>query len=156
MGERTPHLDSDARGVFFGLSAMHGRADMLRAVMEGVTFSLLDCMNIIRELGTSPDFVFASGGGGNSKLWRQMMADAFGVRVAQNSSREGGALGVAILAGVGAGVYESVAGAAESLIHETTSISPIPENSEKYSRVYALYDKLYGDLKDSFKTLAQL
>ncbi|MBR5453350.1 MAG: xylulokinase [Clostridia bacterium] len=156
MGERTPHLDSDARGVFFGLSAMHGRADMLRAVMEGVTFSLLDCMNIIRELGTSPDFVFASGGGGNSKLWRQMMADAFGVRVAQNSSREGGALGVAILAGVGAGVYESVAGAAESLIHETTSISPIPENNEKYSRVYALYDKLYGDLKDSFKTLAQL
>jgi len=156
MGERTPHLDSDARGVFFGLSAMHGRADMLRAVMEGVTFSLLDCMNIIRELGTDPDFVYASGGGGNSKLWRQMMADAFGVRIAQNSSREGGALGVAILAGVGAGVYDSVAGAAESIIHETTSLSPDADTVAKYAKVYALYDKLYTNLRDSYKQLASL
>ena len=156
MGERTPHLDSDARGVFFGLSAMHGRADMLRAVMEGVTFSLLDCMNIIRELGTDPNFVYASGGGGNSKLWRQMMADAFNVRIAQNSSREGGALGVAILAGVGAGVYDSVAGAAERLIHETTSLDPVAETVAKYEKVYALYDKLYTDLRDSYKQLAAL
>ena len=156
MGERSPVLDAGARGVFFGLSAMHGRADMLRAVMEGVTFSLLDCMNIIRELGTDPDFVYASGGGGNSKLWRQMMADAFGVRIAQNSSREGGALGVAILAGVGAGVYDSVAGAAESIIHETTSLDPVAETVAKYEKVYALYDKLYEDLRDSYKQLAAL
>ena len=156
MGERTPHLDPNARGVFFGLSAMHNRSDIVRAVMEGVTFSLLDCMNIIRELGTSPDFVYASGGGGNSMLWRQMMADAFGIRVAQNSSREGGALGVAILAGVGAGVYESVSEAAESMVKETSSISPDENNSAKYKKAYALYVKLYSALKDSFRELSEI
>ena len=77
MGERTPHLDADARGVFFGLSAIHTKKDMLRAVMEGVIYSLCDCMNIIRSMGCEPELIYASGGGGNSKLWRQMMADAF-------------------------------------------------------------------------------
>ena len=74
VGTNSPEFDSDASGLFYGLRQENDVYDMACAVMEGVAFSLLDCMNIIRELGTDPAFVYASGGGGNSKLWRQMMA----------------------------------------------------------------------------------
>ena len=157
MGERTPHLDPDCRGVFFGLSGIHTREHMLRAVMEGVTFSLTDCINIIRDMtGTEPERIFASGGGGNSPLWRQMLADSFGTAVSRNNSKEGGALGVAILAGVGAGIYESVPKACADLISLRDETPVIPENAEKYKKYYELYDKLYYDLKDSYKILSGL
>lgn len=153
MGERTPHLDPNARGVFFGLSAIHSKADMLRAVMEGVIFSLCDCIHIIRGMGIEPETVFASGGGGNSKLWRQMMADAFGMNISVSNSKQGGALGVAILAGVGAGIYESVPSACSALIgaRETTDYNP--GNASVYNKNYKLYGELYRQLRPCFKAL---
>lgn len=153
MGERTPHLDPDARGVFFGLSAIHGKPDMLRAVMEGVIYSLCDCMNIIKGMGTEPGTVFASGGGGNSKLWRQMMADAFGMNISVSSSKQGGALGVAILAGVGAGIYDSVPSACAAIIgtRETTVYNA--DNTKIYKKYYKLYGDLYERLRPCFKAL---
>lgn len=154
MGERTPHLDPDCRGVFFGLSAMHTKKDMLRAVMEGVIFSLTNCMDIIKDMtGTVPETVYASGGGGNSSLWRGMMADSFDMPISRNNSKEGGALGVAILAGVAAGLYKSVPDACAALIREKDSTVPNPENTAVYNKYYSLYNKLYTDLKDSFKML---
>ena len=78
MGERTPHLDPDCRGVFFGLSAIHTKQDMLRAVMEGVTYSLRDCYDILLEMDIHPEQMMACGGGGTSALWRQMLADLYG------------------------------------------------------------------------------
>lgn len=154
MGERTPHLDPDARGVFFGLSAIHTRADMIRAVMEGVTYSLCDCLNIIRGMtGSEPEKIYASGGGGSSPLWRQMMADAFNAGISRNNSKEGGALGVAILAGVGAGMYKSVPEACDALISEKDVTKPIAENTAVYAKYYDLYTRLYRDLKDDFKLL---
>ncbi|MEG0900901.1 MAG: FGGY-family carbohydrate kinase, partial [Clostridia bacterium] len=75
MGERTPHLDPDCRGVFFGLSAMHHKRDLLRAVMEGVSYSLNDCLNVLGEMGVKPARMLACGGGGRSAVWRQMLAD---------------------------------------------------------------------------------
>ncbi len=156
MGERTPHLDPDARGVFFGLSALHTKADMVRSVLEGVTYSLRDCLEIIRGLGVNPDFVYASGGGGSSPLWQQMMADVFGIRIALGSSKEGGALGVAILAGVGAGIYSDVVSACDALIYETKSISPVAETVETYNKAYPIYTNLYKSLKDDFKALSKL
>ena len=106
MGERTPHLDPDCRGVFFGLSAMHTKRDLLRAVMEGVTYSQRDSVEILRGMGVELSEMLACGGGGTSPLWRQMLADTYNCPVKTVQSKEGPALGVAILAGVGVGLYQ--------------------------------------------------
>lgn len=104
MGERTPHLDPDCRGVFFGLSAIHTQADLLRAVMEGVSYSLTDCLQALCEMHVGIDEMMACGGA-KSPVWRQMLADMFGCNVSTITSDEGPALGVAILAGVGTGLW---------------------------------------------------
>ena len=156
MGERTPHLDANCRGVFFGLSAMHEKKDMLRAVMEGVIFSMNDCLGIIKEMGSAPDTVYAAGGGANSMLWRQMMADIMGVDIALNNSTESGALGVAILAGVGAGVYKDVAGACASIIKKRDSQGYNDANKDLYEEMYKIYQSLYGSLKKDFVELAKI
>lgn len=154
MGERTPHLDSNARGVFFGLSAMHTRAHLVRAVMEGVTFSLKDCLTIFGERGIKVDSMMACGGGGSSKLWRQMLADAFGCTVKQCVSNEGGALGAAILAGVGAGLYPSVQEACDKIISVKSEQPADEANTAKYAKFYEIYKSLYVALKSNFVDLA--
>ncbi len=156
MGERTPHLNADCRGVFFGLSAIHTKYDMLRAVMEGVTYSLRDCMEILRGMGVAPDEMLACGGGGSSKLWRQMLADVYGCPVAASSSKEGPALGAAILAGVGAGVFPSVEEGCRRLIRKNEAQLPAPGAHEAYEPFYQLYRALYPALKDSYAALAAL
>lgn len=154
MGERTPHLDPDCRGVFFGLSAIHTKYDMLRAVMEGVTYSQRDSVEILRGMGVETSEMLACGGGGSSPLWRQMLADAYNCPVKTVKSKEGPALGVAILAGVGAGLYSSVESACDAMIQYNEAQNPIPENVPKYEAFYQIYCSLYPALKDSFKTLA--
>ena len=156
MGERTPHLDPNARGVFFGLSAMHTRAHLLRAVMEGVTYSLRDCLSIFGGLGVKVDSMMACGGGGSSKLWRQMLADVFGCTVKQCVSNEGGALGAAILAGVGAGLYPSVEEACDKIISVKGEQPCDAERSAQYDKFYDIYTNLYANLKASCAKLAQL
>ena len=89
MGERTPHLDPDCRGVFFGLSAIHTRAHMLRAVMEGVSYSLCDCNDILKEMGVHVSQMMACGGGGRSPVWRQMLADLYDCQVKTVHQSEG-------------------------------------------------------------------
>jgi xylulokinase len=150
MGERTPHLDPNARGVFFGLSAIHTRRDMLRAVMEGVCYSLRDCMEIIRETGISANEVRASGGGGKSPLWRQMQSSMFNCNVNTINSSEGPALGAAILAGVGTGEYKSVQEACENVIKVKSTESPDLESQRIYAQQYYRYKELYNRLKDLF------
>ena len=156
MGERTPHLDADCRGVFFGLSGMHEKKDLLRAVMEGVVFSMNDCLGIIREMGTSPSFIYAAGGGANSPLWRQMMADIMDIEIAVNNSTESGALGVAILAGVGAGVYKDVVSACDSIIRRQDSQICQEKNKGLYEEMYKIYVNLYKSLKKDFTELAKI
>ncbi|WP_094546053.1 xylulokinase [Petroclostridium xylanilyticum] len=156
MGERTPHLDPDAKGVFFGLSARHTRRDMLRAVMEGVSYSLKDCMEIIKGMGIEVNEVRASGGGGKSKLWKQMQADMFNADIVTINSSEGPALGVALLAGVGAGIYSSVPEACEAAIKRVNTQSPIAENVSIYNKYYQVYGNLYRALKDQFKTISEI
>ncbi len=153
MGERTPHLDPNAKGVFFGLTARHTRRDMLRAVMEGVTYSLLDCMEIIRGMKIQVDEVRASGGGGRSLLWRQMLSDMFGIGVMTVSSTEGPALGVALLAGVGAGIYKNVPQACETAIQTVSQQQPNEANSMTYLKYYRIYQDLYKSLREQYKTL---
>ena len=155
MGERTPHLDPDCRGVFFGLSAMHQKRDLIRAVMEGVSYSLMDCLHVLGEMGVMPAQMLATGGGGRSELWRQMLADVFGCPVCTTQSKEGPALGVAILAGVGAGLYPSVREACDSMIHTGITQEPDAQAGAKYAACYAQYVQLYPALKDAYKRLAQ-
>lgn len=156
MGERTPHLDADARGVFFGLSAIHTRRDMLRAVMEGVTYSLKDCLTVFGEMQLSVQEMLACGGGGTSPLWRQMLADVYGCDVRTTISKEGPALGVALLAGVGAGLYGSVPEACDAVIRTNAPQSPNPDAATQYAAYYRLYTQLYPALKNSFHALQAL
>lgn len=156
MGERTPHLDSECRGVFFGLSAKHTKKEVLRAVMEGVVYSLKDCLEIIKELGVDVSQVRASGGGGKSPLWRQMQADVFGSEICTINASEGPAFGVAILAGVGSGVYKSVPEACEATIQVKTRQQADQAVTAKYNEYYKLYRNLYQSLKQDFKTLSKL
>ncbi len=156
MGERTPHLDPDCRGVFFGLSAIHQKRDLLRAVLEGVVYSQRDSVEILREMGVSIGEMMACGGGGTSPLWRQMLADTYNCPVKTVRSKEGPALGAAILAGVGAGLYPSVQAACDTMIHTNPAQPPIPEHVPQYERYYQLYHSLYPALKESYQRLAKL
>ena len=156
MGERTPHLDADARGVFFGLSAVHTKKHMLRAVMEGVAYSLRDCVEIFREMGISVSDMAACGGGGSSALWRSMLADLYGCGVKTVTSKEGPALGAAILAAVGAGVYSSVEQACDAVVHSKDTTSPDAERAKIYEQYYQLYRSLYPALKESYQKLRTL
>ena len=156
MGERTPHLDPYARGVFFGLSAKSEKCDMIRAILEGVTFSLKDCLEIIKEMGVAVKDVRASGGGGKSKLWRQLQADVFETPITTVNSSEGPALGVAILAGVGAGTYDSVQQACKAIIREKTWQEPDGESAQKYKPYYEIYRTLYTSIRENYKTLASV
>jgi xylulokinase len=156
MGERTPHLDPDARGVFFGLSAIHTRRDMLRAVMEGVSYSLRDCVEVFREMNVSVSDMAACGGGGSSPLWRSMLADLYNCDVKTTASKEGPALGAAILASVGAGLYSSVPEACRAVVRTDKVQSPNAGNVPEYEKYYQLYRELYPALKSSFASLARL
>lgn len=156
MGERTPHLDPDCRGVFFGISAKHTKREFLRAVMEGVAYSLKNCLDIVKEMGIAINEVRASGGGGKSQLWRQIQADLFGTPICTINSSEGPALGVALLAGVGAGIYKSVPEACDQTISVVTRQDYDRENHKAYQKYYSLYNSLYQSLKNDFKELARL
>lgn len=156
MGERTPHLDADCRGAFIGLSGMHQKRDMLRAVMEGVSYSLNDCLAVLSEMGVKPEAMLACGGGGKSPVWRQMLADTFNMPVMTTMSTEGAALGVAILAGVGAGLYPSVPEACRQMIHVKDEQKPISGNVPKYRRCYEVYKKLYPALKSVYADIKEM
>ena len=156
MGERTPHLDANARGVFFGLSAIHEKRDLLRAVMKGVTYSLRDCMEVFREMQIDVDSMMACGGGGSSPLWRQMLADLFDCPIQTTKSKEGPALGVAILAMVGTGAYKSVPEACAAIIGTDKTCAPDADAVPVYERYYQLYRKIYPALKNQYKELAAL
>ena len=108
MGERTPHLDATARGGWIGLTASHTRADLIRAVIEGVSYSQRDCLDIIEELGVAVSSVRASGGGAQSRFWRGLLAAILGKRVVTLETQEGSAYGAALLALAGSGEYGSV------------------------------------------------
>lgn len=156
MGERTPHLDPNARGVFFGLSAMHTKADLIRAVIEGVSFSQKNCVDILKEMGATFDLMAICGGGGKSSFWRQVLSDIYGVNACTIEQTEGPALGVAILAMVGCGMYESVQIACEKIISLKDEIKFNKENNVEYNKYYEVYNDLYCNLKDSYKKLSNI
>ena len=153
MGERTPILDSDARGVFFGLSAMHTKYHMARSVIEGVSYSLYSCLEVLDEVGAETNDMALCGGGGKSRFWHEMIADVYGKSVKTMLSNEGASLGAAILGGVAAGVYSSVADGCEKAVKESSSISADMEKHGEYMKYYGVYKSIYPGVKDCFKEL---
>jgi xylulokinase len=153
-GERTPHLDPQARGAFVGLTARHGIPHMTRAIMEGVVFSLRDSLEIMRGLGVSVDQVRATGGGARSSLWRELQADIYGVPIHRTTADEGPAHGAALLSGVAAGVYRDVEEACSTvwLREEVTE----PERSAIYEEHYEVYRSLYPATASAMHRLADL
>ena len=155
-GERTPHADADARGVFFGISGQHKRGHFIRSVMEGVSFALRDSLELIKERGVEIDEIRLIGGGAKSELWQQIIADIFGEKISLLNIEQGPAFGAAIIAGVGAGVFSDFESIVEELVEVVDTVEPIKENVEKYNKSYKIYRSLYTDLKDRFKELKEL
>lgn len=154
-GERTPYPDPNARGAFFGLTLRHGKAHMTRAVLEGVSYGLRDSLELMRDLGLSIEQVRASGGGARSSLWRQILADVFDTEIARVNVTEGAAYGAALLAGVGADVYQDVAGACDNAIQVIGRTKPGPA-VPVYADYYPRYRALYPALAPEFDATAQV
>ncbi|MGA7962643.1 MAG: xylulokinase, partial [Candidatus Acidiferrales bacterium] len=139
MGERTPHLDPYARGALVGITAQHHRGHVVRAIMEGVAFSLRDSFEIFRELKIPAQSIRLGGGGARSELWRQIQADIYGMSVEIVEAEEGPAFGAALLAGVGCGVWPSVEDACDTSVRVAQRISPHAGSANLMDLRYAVY-----------------
>ncbi len=155
-GERCPYPDPDARGAWIGLTVRHNRAHMVRAVLEGITFGMRDQIEIMRGRGVPISEVRLSGGGSASKFWRQMQADMYKAKAVTINTQEGGALGVALLAAVGTGVYSSVPEACAAAIKVTETLRPNQKVARIYDRLYPVYRSLYQTLRADFKQLGRM
>jgi xylulokinase len=152
MGERTPHCDPSARAALAGLTASHTRAHVIRAILEGVAFSLRDTFSIFHEIRVPVECIRLGGGGSRSELWRQIQADVYGHAVEQVGAEEGAAYGAAILAGVGAGVWKSVRAACDEIVKIVGRIEPDARNAALMERNYQTYRRIYPALREIFPT----
>ena len=152
MGERTPHLDPNARAALVGLTASHTRAHIIRAILEGVAFSLRDSFEIFREMNVPVESIRLGGGGARSKLWRQIQADVYGHPVDIVQAEEGAAYGAALLAGVGGNLWESVDGACANVVRVIGRIPPDLAAVKVLEPLYRSYRALYPALHKVFNT----
>jgi xylulokinase len=155
-GERTPHADPHARGCFVGLTMKHTRGHLVRSILEGVAYSLRDCLDIIRGLAVPVQQIRASGGGGKNPLWRQIQADVFGQDVVTINAEQGPGYGVALLAAVGAGAFKNVAEACDATIRVVSRTACSKKAAPTYDRAFPVYQRLYQSLKGDFQAIAQL
>ena len=151
MGERTPHLDPHARAALVGLTASHTRAHIVRAILEGVAFSLRDTLEIFKEMNVPVEEIRLGGGGARSKLWRQIQADVYGRVVKCVEAEEGAAYGAALLAGVGAGAWPSVDAACDSVVRIKSSLEADPEAVSVLDQQYQMFRRLYPALRPFHK-----
>jgi xylulokinase len=155
-GERTPHANPNARGGWIGLTARHTKADLIRSLMEGVTYGMRDSLEIIRGMGIPITQIRASGGGARSDFWRQLQADIYDHAVCTINASEGPAFGVALLAGVGTGVWGSVEEACEATIRVEEETPTNQECAAVYNKYYPLYQQLYQCLKAEFDKITEM
>jgi len=153
-GERVPIWDSDARGVFFGLSLNHRREHMTRAILESVAYVLCHIIEHIKDAGAGVQEIHVCGGQAKSKLWCQIKADATGRRVIMPEVTDAAVLGAAIIAGVGAGVFEDYGAGAKKMVRKRAVLEPDKINHERYQSLYAIYRDLYPTLKPFYKRLS--
>jgi xylulokinase len=146
MGERTPHLDPNARGALVGITPSHHRAHIVRAILEGVAFSLKDSFSIFEEMKVPVTQIRLGGGGARSPLWRQIQADVYAHQVELVEAEEGAAYGAAILAAVGAKQFASVDEACDAVIKVASRVAPNPDDSFLLQKNYATFRRLYPAL----------
>jgi len=151
MGERTPHLDPNARGALVGLAANHTRAHVVRAVLEGVAFSLKDTFSLFSEMRVPVRKVRLGGGGARSRLWRQIQADVYGQEVEILQAEEGAAYGAALLAGVGARFWNSVEEAGDAVVTVREIVKPEADAAKAMTECYKHYRQIYPLLKPLFR-----
>ncbi len=152
MGERTPHLDPHARGALVGLTASHRRAHIVRAILEGVAFSLKDTLTIFGEMNVPMKSIRLGGGGARSPLWRQIQADVYGQEIEIVEAEEGAAYGAAILAGVGGRLWPSVDAACDAVVRVAARVRPEAANASAMEAGYAAYRRMYPAIKSIFRT----
>ncbi len=155
IGERTPHMDPNARGVFLGLSTTHGRAELVRATIEGIVFAAYDANLALRSLGGEPAQIYLAGGGARFQPWRQAIADTFGLPAVSLAGEDHTAIGAAILAGAAVGLHDPVA-AATSWRTEAETTNPIDGNRALYQDLFGIFQRTYQALRSEMRYLAEL
>jgi xylulokinase len=154
-GERTPYPDPDARGTFLGITVRHNKKHFIRSVLEGVGYSLKDCLELNKKIGLEIREIRISGGGARSNLWIQILADIFDVELVTLNSTEGAPYGAALLAAVGTGNFKSVQEACDNSIFKKDLTSPVKDNVLLYKEYYEIYKNLYPSLKQSFNKISR-
>jgi xylulokinase len=154
-GERSPYQDPDARGVFLGITAKHNKPHFIRAVMEGVTYSMRDCMEAMKDSGVKVDRVVMTGGSMQSDVWRHIFADTFGVDIIKTNIDDPAPFGAALMSSVAAGYWTSVENAVENLVQATDVTEPNPEMTAKYNKYFEIYKSLYPTLAPTFELMAR-
>lgn len=155
-GERTPHADPYARGAWIGLTRRHGRAHLVRSVIEGATYAMKDSLEIIKGLEIPVNEIRVSGGGARSPFWRQVQADIYGQKVSTINAHEGPAFGVALLAAAGTGAYSNVVEACRATIQAVDTTKPHAADKKTHRAAYPHYRRLYASLRDEFAGIARL
>lgn len=148
VGERTPHADSNIRSSFIGVDAAHERKNFARAVLEGITFSLNESIEIFRNSGKTIDSIISIGGGAKNETWLQMQADIFNAKIEKLTSEQGPGMGAAMLAAYGCGWYPSLKECAQVFIQTSKTYLPIQENVEVYKRLFTIYQQVYAQTKE--------
>lgn len=154
VGERTPHADSVIRGSFIGMDGSHTRAHFARAVMEGITFSLHETVDIFRKAGKTVDTIVSIGGGAKNPVWLQMQADIFQADVVALENEQGPGLGAAMLAAVGCGWFPSLDACADVFVKRQKAYRPDPERSRRYAELFRIYQDVYRQTKGLNQALA--
>lgn len=155
-GERTPHWDSKARGMFFGVTTEHQKKHFIRAIMEGVGYSLRDSTEIMEELGIDISKIRVTGGGYRSDIWRQIVADITEKKIQYSTVKEGSAFGAALLSGIGSGVYSDFEEAVEVTVTSEEPTVPKEENRKIYRPLHDIYQRLYGQTKELYQDLSSV
>ena len=150
MGERSPINDTNARGVFMGMTMDTGRADLVQAVLEGVAFAIRDSVEVARSLGIELNASKICGGGAKSPLWKKIMANVLNIELQCLESEQGPGMGGAMLAMVACGEYDSVKAACEKIVHVASTVRPEPELAAKYEKRYRQFQKIYPACKQLF------
>ncbi|WP_458121277.1 xylulokinase [Paenibacillus sp. Z6-24] len=154
VGERTPHPDADIRGSFIGMDASHKLPHFARAVLEGITFSLRESIDILRASGKTITEVISIGGGARNETWLQMQADIFNARVIRLENEQGPAMGAAMLAAYGSCWFDSLADCAAAFLRTSRSYEPDGERTERYNQLFAIYQEIYSQTADLNRRLA--
>jgi xylulokinase len=149
FGERTPHLDPEARAAFVGITASHSEGHFIRAVLEGVAFSLMDTFTLLRELHVPVKAIRLGGGGARGPLWRQIQADVYGQPVELLEAEEGGAFGAALLAGTGVGAWANVEAACAATVRVAQTITA--KDTAVMNKAYTRYRRIYPALREIAK-----